>query len=343
MKPIAVVILNWNGEHLLRKFLPSVVAHSPEADIYVVDNCSTDGSYRVLSQEFPEVFVISHMKNLGFSEGYNAGIDMIGNEWLVLLNSDVEVTEGWLAPILAMAEANPNIAAIQPKLLDYTNRSRFEYAGAAGGYIDYLGYAFNMGRLFDECEEDKGQYQHARPVVWGSGAALFINRNVYKSLKGLDKSYFAHWEEIDLCWRIWRSGYEVWYCPDSAVYHLGGGSLKKGSPQKTFLNYRNNLCTMVKNMALRKLLWVIPVRLVLDGMSGALWLLKLQPLHMLAIIHAHFSFYGMIPSMLAKRKIKRLGKSYYDWRKLFYPQSVVWAHFAKKQMHIAPWPSISPK
>ncbi|MFT3795731.1 glycosyltransferase family 2 protein [Flavobacterium sp.] len=323
MMKIAVVILNWNGSDLLRKFLPSVVQFSLDADIYVADNASTDNSIAVLETDFPSVKIIHNERNFGFATGYNQALKKVDADIFVLLNSDVEVTQNWLKPIIAEFENNPNTAIIQPKILDQKNKEYFEYAGAAGGFIDQYGYPFCRGRLFDTIEKDQKQYQDDCEIFWASGACLFIRASVYNELGGLDDDFFAHQEEIDLCWRAFNAGYQAKYVAHSTVYHVGGATLQQGNPRKTYLNFRNSLYMLLKNLPASKLLPVIFLRLVLDGIAGIQFILQGKITHCMAIVNAHFSFYGAFSKNFKKRKGPQSSKYYkvnsivykYFWQK----------------------------
>jgi len=300
----AVVILNWNGKDWLKKFLPTVLRYSTDATIFVADNGSTDDSKSFLTQEFPTVKVIKNKENLGFAGGYNKVLSQINAEYYVLLNSDVEVTEGWISPIIKLMDSDKNIAACQPKLLDYNNKGKFEYSGASGGFIDNLGYPFCRGRVFDSLEEDKGQYNDAIEIFWATGACLFIRESHFWEAGGLDEDFFAHQEEIDLCWRLKNKGYKIMVVPKSVVYHVGGGTLSVGSPFKTHLNLRNNLFMLFKNLPIAFLFIVIPIRLLLDGVAALTFFLN-KPKgihHLFAVIKAHFVFYFTIPKLIIKRQ-----------------------------------------
>ena len=248
MKRIAVVILNWNGKSWLEKFLPTVLKYSESAQIYVVDNASTDDSVSFLENDFPSVKIIQNTQNSGFAGGYNEGLKQVEEEIYCLLNSDVEVTEGWLEPILNLFQQNPGIAAIQPKILSYDRKNYFEFAGAGGGLIDNLGYPYCRGRVFDDLEEDKGQYDDETEIFWASGCCFFIRKSDFWLAGGFDERFFAHQEEIDLCWRLINLGKKIFYTGKSTIYHVGGGTLNKQNPRKTFLNIRNNLSMLVKNL-----------------------------------------------------------------------------------------------
>lgn len=296
MKRTAIAILNWNGKSWLEKFLPTVILNSPEADIYVIDNASIDASVEFLKSSFPEVKIVSNPQNSGFAGGYNEGLKQIKAELYCLLNSDVEVNKGWIEPVLGLFDSNPEIAAIQPKVLDYNNRNYFEFAGAGGGMIDNLGYPYCRGRIFDSLEEDKGQYDDETEIFWASGCALFIRSEDFWKQNGFDARFFAHQEEIDLCWRLKNAGRKIWYTGKSTVYHVGGGTLNKQNPRKTFLNFRNNLSMLLKNLPFPKLLWLIFLRLCLDGVAGIMFLFRNGFAHTWAVVRAHFVFYGMAPA-----------------------------------------------
>ena len=299
---IAVVILNWNGVKLLEEFLPSIVNYSPEATIYVADNASTDDSIAFVKTNFPSVQIIQNKSNLGFAEGYNEALKSVDAEIFALVNSDIEVTENWLKPILQTFENEPKTAIIQPKILDYKNKEYFEYAGAAGGFMDKYGYMFCRGRIFDTLEKDYGQYDDNCEIFWASGACFFIRSSVYRQLKGFDADFFAHQEEIDLCWRAFNKGLVIKYNPQSVVFHLGGATLQQGNPKKTFLNFRNSLLMMLKNLPKNQLFPVLFIRLILDGIAGIHFLFQGKFKHLLAIIKAHFAFYYLLTSSYKKRE-----------------------------------------
>lgn len=298
----AVVILNWNGKNLLAKFLPSVVEHSPEATIYVADNASNDDSLSFVKQYFPAVKLIHNLQNGGYAKGYNDALALLEEDIFVLLNNDVQVSKGWLPPLLHCFQQQPNTAAIQPKILAYNTPSHFEYAGAAGGYIDQFGYPFCRGRIFNHLEEDQGQYDDEAAIFWATGACLAIRKSVFNEVGKFDETYFAHQEEIDLCWRIKNYGYDVKYVGKSSVYHVGGATLPSENPKKVFYNFRNSLYNLVKNSAGRSVWIIVFARLALDGLAGVVFLLQGNPKHTLAIIKAHFSFYRHLGNMLEKRK-----------------------------------------
>lgn len=268
MKKTAVVILNYNGAGMLRRFLPSVIKYSPEASIYVADNGSSDESCDVVRNEFPAVKLMVLDHNYGFAEGYNRALAQVDEEYAVLLNSDVEVTRGWLSPMTQFLDSNPEVAACQPKLLSFKQKDFFEYAGAAGGFIDKWGYTFCRGRIFNTVERDSGQYDDTTDVFWATGAALMIRNEVYKNNGGLDGRFFAHMEEIDLCWRLRSRGYRIACVPQSHVYHVGGATLKKENPQKTYLNFRNNLLMIYKNAPDCQLKKIMLFRKVFDNVAA---------------------------------------------------------------------------
>ncbi len=304
---IAIVILNYNTRQHLQEFLPSVLAHSAGAKVVVADNGSPDDSLEYLRRHFPEVELLDLKLNHGFAQGYNEALRQVNAEYYVILNSDVEVAPGWLEPVLDAMKKDPGIAVAQPKILQWEpdvheKSPRFEHAGAAGGWIDALGYPFCRGRIFSQREEDRGQYDTPQECFWAAGAAFFIRAELYHKFGGFDGDYFAHNEEIDLCWRLKRAGYAVWCFPQSVVYHLGGGTLEYENPRKVFLNFRNSLYSLLKNEPWPKLLWLIPARFLLDGLAGARFAAKGQFAAIWAIVRAHFSFYGNFGKMLAKRK-----------------------------------------
>ena len=316
-KKIAVVILNWNGAKLLEQFLPSVLKYSDEAKIYVVDNASTDNSIHLIKEEFPSITIIQNKGNYGFATGYNIALQQVEEEYYALVNSDIEVTQNWLAPILSIFDAEPNIGIIQPKILDYKNKNDFEYAGAAGGFIDQFGYPFCRGRIFDSIEKDNGQYDDAIEIFWASGACFFIRKEVYRKLNGFDDDFFAHQEEIDLCWRAFNLGYKAKYTSKSVVYHVGGATLKESNPKKTFLNFRNSLLMLTKNLPKNKLASILFIRLLLDGLAGIQFIFKGKFIHCWAIIKAHFHYYHLINKTLKKRKAPH-SENYYQTKSIVY-------------------------
>lgn len=318
---VAVVILNWNGLDLLQKFLPIVVKHSTDAHIYVADNQSTDKSKEYVNTYFPEVTWIQNEENLGYAGGYQKALAQVSEDIYILLNSDVEVTENWISPHLQAFKANAKLVATQPKIKDYNRKEYFEYAGAAGGFIDKYGFPYCRGRIFETLEVDTGQYDDACSIFWASGACLIVRRAAYWGAGGLDSDFFAHQEEIDLCWRLQLKEGEIYSIPQSVVYHIGGATLHKSSPQKTYYNFRNSLFTLYKNLPKGKLFSIIFTRLCLDGVAGIRFIFQAKFKHFWAIIRSHFAFYKQIPNLREKRKlytqkpIKRspnlLVKSYY--------------------------------
>ncbi|OBW42373.1 N-acetylglucosaminyl-diphospho-decaprenol L-rhamnosyltransferase [Chryseobacterium sp. MOF25P] len=316
-KNIAVVILNWNGKNWLQKFLPSVIRFSEEAEIYVIDNHSTDDSVDFLKQNFPTVKIVINDKNYGFAGGYNEGLKNIKAEYYCLLNSDVEVTENWIKPVLNLFKTDASISAIQPKILSFNNKNYFEFAGAAGGLIDNLGYPYCRGRVFDDVEEDKGQYNDETEIFWASGCCFFIKSKDFWEQDGFDERFFAHQEEIDLCWRLINSGKKIFYTGKSEVYHVGGGTLNKQSAQKTYLNIRNNLSMMLKNLPFPKLIWLIFFRLCLDGIASLYFAYKNGFSHLWAVARGHFGFYAQLPETI-KRRQKNQKTEYYQTKWLIF-------------------------
>ncbi len=330
---VAVVILNWNGKSFLEKFLPTVIQYSSGAQIIVADNQSSDDSVAFLKTQFPQVSVILNPSNDGFATGYNLALKQVKAEYYVLLNSDVEVTENWLQPIIKLMDENLKVAACQPKILDYNHPTKFEYAGAAGGFIDKYGYPFCRGRIFNVLEEDKAQYDTAKEVFWATGACMFVRAEAFWKVGGFDDDYFAHMEEIDVCWRMKNIGYQIYVEPSSKVYHVGGGTLNKLSPRKTFLNFRNNLTTLTKNASPRFLFFKIIYRMILDGVAAFKFLLEGNGSHFIAVIKAHFSFYKHLLSTLKKRDDMRLMDEFMDATTGVYENNIVYAHFVKGVKH----------
>jgi len=301
-KSIAVVILNWNGAKYLNQFLPSVLANSQEADIIVIDNCSKDDSISLMNNKFPEVKVIELDRNYGFAEGYNRGLANLNYEFFVLLNSDVEVPENWLAPQIKYLQSDPELVACAPLILSHAEQDCFEYAGAAGGYLDKDGFAFCAGRIFYAFEKNSGQYNSNREVFWASGAALTIKASAWKEVNGFDDTFFAHMEEIDLCWRLKNRGYKIGICGESKIYHIGGGTLDRQSSFKTYLNFRNNLFLILKNYRASALFPHILRRIILDGIAGIRFLFEGNFTYFLAVLKAHFHFYAKFNYYLKLRK-----------------------------------------
>ena len=322
----AIVILNWNGRKLISEFLPSIVKYSYSiADIYVADNASNDDSVVFIQENFPEVSIISNPSNGGYSKGYNDALKHIKADIYCLINSDVEVTENWLSPILDVFSKESNTAIIQPKILDYKDKSKFEYAGAGGGFIDFFGYPYCRGRVFNHLETDRGQFDDTAQIFWASGACFFVRSEVYHELHGFDEKYFAHQEEIDLCWRTQNLGYDITYVGASTVYHVGGATLQESNPQKTYLNFRNSLLNIVKNIPPRYFLIVVLSRLLLDGVAGVKFIVELRPIHTWSILKAHVSFYSKLFSYLKLRRTIKKDHSY------FRHFSVVWKYFVLRR------------
>jgi len=302
----AVVILNWNGRHMMEKFLPSVTANTTgDAEVIIADNGSTDDSIEFLHSHYPSLRIIQLDQNYGFAEGYNRALAQVEADYYVLLNDDVEVTPHWIEPVIAQMQQNTQTAICQPKLLMYDRRDTFEYAGAAGGFIDSYGYPFCRGRLFDVVEQDHGQYDDPREIFWASGAAMFVRADVWHQLGGLDGDFFAHMEEIDFCWRAKNKGYRVEYCPQSVIYHVGGGTLPKSNPRKTYLNFRNNLSMLYKNLPDGRLNRVLLLRLVLDYVAALKFLLERKPKEFQAVFQAHRDYRRRKPGLRLKREALR--------------------------------------
>ncbi len=325
----AVVILNWNGEKFLKQFLPELIKYtkSPENEIIIADNGSNDNSVKFLKNNYPEIRLILFEKNYGFTGGYNRALSQINAEYFVLLNSDVEITENWIEPIISLMDEDDSIAAAMPKIKSFEKQSCFEYAGASGGYIDKFGYPFCRGRIIGTLEEDSGQYNRITDIFWASGAAMFIRADLYKKAGGLDNDFFAHMEEIDLCWRLKNMGYRIVINPKSIVYHVGGGTLPNNSPRKIYFNYRNNLFLLLKNLPANKIIPIIFSRLILDGFSCIIYLVTFKFGFFFAVIKAHFSFCFNIKKTLKKRnkKIVRNRK-----HKEIFNKSIVIIYFLKK-------------
>jgi GT2 family glycosyltransferase len=322
---VAVIILNWNGQKLLEEFLPTVVDHSPQARIYLADNASADSSLTFVNKHFPEVKCIALDKNYGYAGGYNRAIRQVNEELLVLLNSDVAVSSGWLEPVIKAFEEDNKLAAAQPKILDYRRPGHFEYAGAAGGFIDRLAIPYCRGRIFNHLEMDNGQYDRDSAIFWASGACLIIRRSFFEEAGGLDEDLFAHQEEIDLCWRLQVLGGKVGYLHRSKVLHLGGGTLDSANPKKTYLNFRNTLLLLYKNVAGPGVYPILLLRLFIDGMAALYFLFGGRPRHFAAVLKAHFGFYRLIPTFRPKRKRWATHLKYYT---IF---SIVYAGYVKKK------------
>ncbi|MEX6686596.1 glycosyltransferase family 2 protein [Danxiaibacter flavus] len=322
---VAIVILNYNGVHYLQKFLPSVLSCSAEyARVIVADNASTDNSLALLRESFPSVELIILDRNYGFAGGYNKALEQVKSDYYVLLNSDVEVSRGWIEPIITLMESDKAIAACQPKLLSYHEPELFEYAGGAGGWIDYLGYPFSRGRVFEVCEKDVRQYNSTAPVFWASGAAMFVRASVFQDCRGFDAYFFAHMEEIDLCWRMQLKGHKIMSCPASVVYHVGGGTLPKGNERKVYLNFRNNLIMLCKNLPWQERIWKLPLRFFLDILFACKNLFTGYPKSFTAVLKAHVS--------VVKWRLLHSLKAPYTKRPFttltgVYNRSIVWNYF----------------
>ena len=330
MSSVAVVILNWNGVDWLKKFLPNVVQYSSSANskVVVVDNASTDDSVSYVQQHFPAVQVVVNASNGGYAKGYNDGLKKVQADYFVLLNSDVEVTENWLQPLIKLMDEQPKVAACQPKILSYKESHKFEYAGAAGGFIDKFGYAFCRGRLFDLIEDDQQQYEVSSEIFWATGACMMVRSQVFFDMGGLDEDFFAHQEEIDLCWRMKNAGHKIYYVHEATVYHVGGGTLSALSPFKTYLNFRNNLFLLYKNLPPKYLLRIIPFRFFLDYLAVAKFIFSKQSKHATAVLKAHWHFVKQYKQVKSKRS-----KVYFaadaDYTSCVYLSSVVYDYFVK--------------
>ena len=330
---VAIVILNYNGRNYLEKFLPSVIASSyTNKRIIVADNGSTDDSVSYLGLNFTEVEIILLNRNFGFAGGYNKALQQVNSDYYILLNSDVEVTPNWVEGLIELMESDKQIAACQPKILSYINKKKFEHAGACGGWIDTLGYAFARGRIFDVCENDNGQYNTNAKIFWATGAALCISAERFHEMTGFEAYLFAHMEEIDLCWRLQRKGYHIYCCPSSVIYHLGGGTLNKTNSRKTYLNFRNNLIILLKNFSFSEAIWKIPLRILLDWLFACKSLLMGDLKSFSAVIKAHGSVVKWIfmhekHQWLPSYKINKLNG--------VYKSSLIWAYFIKKRRHFS--------
>ena len=324
---VSIVILNWNGQKYLEQFLPFVMASTySNFRVVVADNASTDDSIPFLQSYYPLIKILELRKNYGFARGYNEALKNVEGDYYVLLNSDVEVMPSWIEPVIEMMEVNKSIGACQPKLLQQQNKDHFEYSGACGGWLDRLGYPFARGRIFDVCEPDRGQYDDPAPIFWASGAAMFVRAGLYHELGGLDDYFFAHQEEIDFCWRLQRKGYLVYSCPASVVYHVGGATLPKGNSKKVFLNFRNNLVMMAKNMPAGEAICKISYRFILDAVSAVKSLLTGEGKYFVAVFRAHMAFLGWLFSgKKSKVELPKRGVTLHGYLK----KSVVWSHFVE--------------
>ncbi len=325
---LSIVILNWNGRGFLRQFLPSVVSCSDYdwAEVVVADNGSTDDSCEVVNNEFPTVKYLQLEHNFGFAEGYNRALLQVESQYYLLLNSDVEVTQGWLEPLIELMDHDPSIGACQPKVMSLNHRDHFEYAGASGGFIDRYGYPFCRGRIMNVCEQDRGQYDQSVPVFWATGASLLVRASVWKECRGFDSRFWAHMEEIDLCWRMKNRGYLTYVCPQSVVYHLGGGSLPYENPLKIYLNFRNNLFLLYKNLPKGKLIPVIFQRMVLDGIAALQFLATGQVKAFTKVFTAHFDFYRNLPELKKERRVLLQGVTLVTHPEM-YSGCLIWSFF----------------
>jgi hypothetical protein len=326
MKKVAIVILNWNGRKLLEKFLQQIISCSPQADVIVADNASSDDSVTFLQKNYPETRIIQLPVNYGFAGGYNEALKSVNAEYFMLLNSDVAVTDGWLIPLIEFLDLHPESAACQPKIRSYHDRQLFEHAGAAGGFIDYLGYPFCRGRIFNSLEEDKGQYDQPASVFWATGACMLIRSEVFRKLNGFDERFFAHMEEIDLCWRIHRAGYSIHCLPSSTVFHIGGGTLPKKNPRKTYYNFRNNLMMLHNNLPSTVVFPVIFFRLFLDGIAALKFLLEGDVMDCLAVLRSHVYFHTRVWITGGKRRWLKRSLPYVNPPSI-YRKSIVWNYF----------------
>ncbi len=329
---IAIVILNWNGAKLFEKYLPSVIRNSKaeNVDLILADNGSTDDSLELLNQKFPEFKIIDLKENYGFAEGYNRALKQIDADYFVLLNSDVEVTPGWVEKAMQLFEKYPKLAAVQPKILSHEKPHLFEYAGAAGGFIDRYGYPFCRGRILNQMEADVSQYNKETTIFWASGACMFVKAEAFHEVGGLDRNFWAHMEEIDLCWRLKNSGYEIRYQPESVVFHLGGGTLSYGNPKKIYLNFRNNLYMLFKNLPHHKFLRIFLARMILDGVAAVKFLAGIQCREFWAVVKAHAAFYRNLPTLIKKRKETQKLVVVKEHREI-YSKSIMWKFFLQKK------------
>ena len=329
---VGIVILNWNGKKLFDTFLPSVIKNSqqPGVEIYVADNGSTDDSIYHLVDNYPQVKLILLQKNYGFAEGYNQALNYVDTKYYVLLNSDVELTPGWLEPCIGLLEKDERAAVVQPKILSYAKPHQFEYAGAAGGFIDKFGYPFCRGRILNRTEPDTGQYNNISPIFWASGACMVIKADLYKNTGGFDGSFWAHMEEIDLCWRLKNQGYKILYQPASSVFHLGGGTLPYSSPQKTYLNFRNNLFMLYKNLSHEKFYRILFTRIVLDLIAAFKFVAGFYFSGFTAVIKAHGSFMAHLPQLFIKRRKLKKFRTVTEHPEI-YPKSIMWKFYFQRK------------
>jgi len=325
LKRIAIVILNWNGKKYLEKFLPLLLQfQTNDAEIVVADNASNDGSVEFLKSFYPGIRIIIHPGNEGFARGYNLALEQIDSEYYILLNSDIEVTENWIRPVIDLMDSDPLIGACQPKIRSYLDPKKFEYAGAAGGFIDKFGYPFCRGRIFQSIEEDHGQYDDQVEIFWATGACMFVKAKLFHEFGGLDEDFFAHMEEIDFCWRLKNEGYKIMYCPSSTVFHIGGGTLPKISWRKTYLNFRNNFFLLYKNLPDDRLFKVFSTRLILDGIAAFKFLVQAGFKDFWAVSRAHLSFYRTLKRVKQKRRLLKHGSM-----KNVYSKNIVLEYYLK--------------
>ncbi len=329
MTKVAVALLNWNGEKILPQFLPSVVKNSHSAEIYIIDNASTDNSLAFVRENFPTVKIIQLDKNYGFAGGYNRGLKDIQAQYFVLLNTDVKVTPGWIDGIIDFMESHPHVAAVQPKIMSFTDPNKFEYAGAAGGFIDKWGYPLARGRVLNIVEQDHGQYDDITPIFWASGAAMFVRSRDFFEAGGFDEDFFAHMEEIDLCWRLKNMGKQIYFYPESVVYHLGGGTLEYNNPRKIYFNFRNSLYTLVKNLPQGKAFPLILWRMTLDAVAAFNFLVGGPRKGFIEVVRAHMHFHKNLKTFLAKRRILKKNNKF-DYPEVI-RKSIIWQFYVLKK------------
>ncbi len=332
VEKVAIVILNWNGQKYLEQFLPSVVKNSgfEFVKIYVADNGSTDNSVTFLKENYPNIQLILFDQNYGFTGGYNRALEQINAKYFVILNSDVEVTSGWLQPIINFMDQNEEFAACQPKIKAFAQKEYFEYAGAAGGFIDKYGYPFCRGRVLNKFEKDTGQYNKATEIFWATGACMVVRGDMFKDIGGFDDDFFAHMEEIDLCWRLKNEGKKIYYIPESVVYHVGGGTLPNNSPNKLYLNYRNNLFLLYKNLPSNKRFRTLIIRMILDGVSAFMYLFSFSFSFFFAVLKAHLHFYLSVKTLRKKRRTLVHQNNSYKHKQI-YGKSIVFDFFIRKK------------
>lgn len=336
MTKVAIVILNWNGENFLKEFLPSVIKYSKinNTKIIIADNASSDNSIEFLNKHYPDIQIIKLDKNYGFAGGYNMSLKQIDAEYYILLNSDVEVSENWISPIINLMDKETNIAACMPKILSYSNKNSYEYAGAAGGFIDKYGYPFCRGRILSSIENNNIKYNNTKEIFWATGACMFIKSANFHEVNGFDTDFFAHMEEIDLCWRLKNRGYKIMYSHESTIYHVGGGTLPNDNPFKLYLNYRNNLFLLYKNLEPRKLLHTLFIRLLLDGISSIIYLIQLKPKNFYAVLKAHIGFYKSLSKLKQKRKTLLSNNLIFNHKEI-YKHSIISDFIIKKKKYFS--------